>query len=279
MQVLDVEEIAHPYFRDRQKMLAVIEDCYHFWRNMQRYSIIYTRNEEGQLANFMEADAKFHQMILDFYRTVQQKTQGSKKPRVPAASGRDQRQPAAKGLSVACAGRLSRTERYSVCAYDYDAHPLIIHPRSNKRLGMFTEVGANPMAEWVKGDEEWMCFPLKVGSLLCYTYFHRDFDRRSREALANLFELASDEDCIGAKPDLLFVRQSRRSERHGVLSRSGQRDVGRQGVLRRCHRIFWLSEKMILTPHNLAMIEKGWLPPHGAMINLTPQDGTKKASS
>ena len=79
MQVLEVEEIAHPYFRERQKMLAVIEDCYHFWRNMQRYSIIYTRNEEGlQLANFMEADAKFHQMILDFYRTVQQKTQGSK---------------------------------------------------------------------------------------------------------------------------------------------------------------------------------------------------------
>ncbi len=79
MQVLEVEEIAHPYFKERQKMLAVIEDCYHFWRNMQRYSVIYTRNEEGlQLANFMEADAKFHQMILDFYRTVQQKTQGSK---------------------------------------------------------------------------------------------------------------------------------------------------------------------------------------------------------
>ena len=38
MQVLEVEEIAHPYFRERQKMLAVIEDCYHFWRNMQRYS-------------------------------------------------------------------------------------------------------------------------------------------------------------------------------------------------------------------------------------------------
>ena len=36
MQVLEVEEIAHPYFRERQKMLAVIEDCYHFWRNMQR---------------------------------------------------------------------------------------------------------------------------------------------------------------------------------------------------------------------------------------------------
>ena len=79
MQVLDVEEIAHPYFRDRQKMLAVIEDCYHFWRNMRRYSIIYTRNEEGlRLANFMEADAKFHQMILDFYRTVQQKPRARK---------------------------------------------------------------------------------------------------------------------------------------------------------------------------------------------------------
>lgn len=101
MQVLEVEEIAHPYFRERQKMLAVIEDCYHFWRNMQRYSIIYTRNEEGlQLANFMEADAKFHQMILDFYRTVQQKTQGSKNRVYRQLQARNQRQPAAARLPM-----------------------------------------------------------------------------------------------------------------------------------------------------------------------------------
>ena len=39
---------------------------------------------------------------------------------------------------------------------------------------------------------------------------------------------------------------------------------------------FGYLKKMILTLHNLAMIEKGWLPLHGAMINLTLQDGTKK---
>ena len=79
MQVLEIEEIAHPYFHDRQKLLEVIEEGYHYWRNMQRYSLIVTHNEEGlQLANFMEADQQFHQMVLNFYRKIQQKEQGAK---------------------------------------------------------------------------------------------------------------------------------------------------------------------------------------------------------
>ena len=130
---------------------------------MQRYSIIYTRNEEGlQLANFMEADAKFHQMILDFYRTVQQKTQGSKNRvyrQLQAGTNaslllRDYPWPAPEGYREL--GDIPFVHTIMMRT------PLIIHPRSNKRLGMFTEVDANPMAEWVKGDEEWMCFRVAV---------------------------------------------------------------------------------------------------------------------
>ncbi len=277
MQVLEVEEIAHPYFRERQKMLAVIEDCYHFWRNMQRYSIIYTRNEEGlQLANFMEADAKFHQMILDFYRTVQQKTQGSKNRvyrQLQAGTNaslllRDYPWPAPEGYRELSDIPFVHTIMMRT--------PLIIHPRSNKRLGMFTEVDANPMAEWIKGDEEWMCFPLKVGSLLCYTYFHRDFTAGA-VALANLFELASDEDCIGAKPDLLLLFGNPDGQNDTVFyhDQANAMWVGKVSYAD-VIEYFGYLKKMILTLHNLAMIEKGWLPLHGAMINLTLQDGTKK---
>lgn len=42
------------------------------------------------------------------------------------------------------------------------------------------------------------------------------------------------------------------------------------------NRIFWLSEKMALTLHNLAMMEKGWLPIHGAMVNIKLKDGRQK---
>lgn len=277
IQVLEIDEIAHPYFSDRERMLAVIEDCYHFWRNMQRYSVIYTRNEEGlQLANFMEADAQFHQMILNFYRTVQQKVQGSK--------NRVYRQLQA-GTNASLLLRdydWPLPEAYQKLARIPFVHtimlrtPLIIHPRSNKRLGMFSEVSDNPIGEFVEGDEEWMCFPLKVGSLLCYTYFHRDFTAGA-VALANLFELASDEDCIGVKPDLLllFGNPDGRQDTvfyHDTAEKIWVGKVSYGDVI----EYFGYLKKMILTLHNLAMIEKGWLPLHGAMINLTLEDGTKK---
>lgn len=277
IQVLEIDEIAHSYFSDREKMLAVIEDCYHFWRNMQRYSIIYTRNEEGlQLANFMEADAQFHQMILNFYRTVQQKVQGSK--------NRVYRQLQA-GTNASLLLRdyvWPLPQAYQKLAKIPFVHtimlrtPLIIHPRSNKRLGMFSEAADNPIHEFAEGDEEWMCFPLKVGSLLCYTYFHRDFTAGA-VALANLFELASDQDCIGMKPDLLllFGNPDGRQDTvfyHDTDEKIWVGKVSYGDVI----EYFGYLKKMILTLHNLAMIEKGWLPLHGAMINLTLEDGTKK---
>ena len=277
MQVLDVEEINHPYFKDREKMLAVIENCYHFWRNMQRYSLIYTKDEEGlQLANFIDADMKFHQMILDFYRTVQQKTQGSKN-RVYR-----QLQAGTNASLLLRDYRWPMPDPYKPLDHVPFIHtimmrtPLIIHPRSNKRIGTFTEVKENPMNDWVEGDQEWMCFPLKVGSLLCYTYFHRDFTAGA-VALANLFELASDEECIGVKPDLLvlFGNPDGKDDTvfyHDEENRMWVGKVSYADVI----EYFGYFKKMILTLHNLAMMEKGWLPLHGAMINITLNDGTKK---
>ena len=39
---------------------------------------------------------------------------------------------------------------------------------------------------------------------------------------------------------------------------------------------FGYLKKMSLTLHNLAMMEKGWLPIHGAFVNITLKDGRKK---
>ena len=277
MQVLEIEEIAHPYFHDRQKLLEVIEEGYHYWRNMQRYSLIVTHNEEGlQLANFMDADQQFHQMILNFYRKVQQKVQGSK--------NRVYRQLQA-GTNASLLLRdytWPMPSPYRLLAKIPFVHtimlrtPLIIHPRSNKRLGTFTEVSCNPMQEWAGSEQEWMCFPLKVGSLLCYTYFHRDFTSGA-VALANLFELASDSDCVGHQPDLLLLFGNPDGRQDTVFYHDQANGIWVGKVSAgEVIEYFGYLKKMILTLHNLAMIEKGWLPLHGAMINLTLKDGTTR---
>ncbi len=46
--------------------------------------------------------------------------------------------------------------------------PILLHPLTNKRTGTFTEVPVNPMKESGVRQEEWLCYPAKVGSLLCY---------------------------------------------------------------------------------------------------------------
>ncbi|MBP3399682.1 MAG: hypothetical protein J6K75_07995, partial [Erysipelotrichaceae bacterium] len=79
LMVLDLHEVQHPLTTESEKLLMVVEDAYRFWRNMQRYSLIETRNREGlESSNFIEADNQYNQMILNMYRTIQQKVQGSK---------------------------------------------------------------------------------------------------------------------------------------------------------------------------------------------------------
>ena len=78
--------------------------------------------------------------------------------------------------------------------------PLLLHTKYNKRTNVFTETYNNPIDEFIKGTEEWVCYPAKVGSLLIYAYFHRDFVT-SCVGMANLFELASKSEAINKKPD------------------------------------------------------------------------------
>ena len=81
--------------------------------------------------------------------------------------------------------------------------PMILHPRSNKRTGMFTERKDNPIQEFTGDADTWFCYPCKIGSLLAFIYFHRDFFA-SAVSLGNLFELANREECT-QKPDLICL--------------------------------------------------------------------------
>ena len=57
--IMGMDEIHSPLVKDKSKLLAFIEEGYNEWRKIQRYSFLYTHNEEGfQLQNFIEADTK-----------------------------------------------------------------------------------------------------------------------------------------------------------------------------------------------------------------------------
>lgn len=275
--VLDVEDIDHPCLNQRQLLNEVVESAYNFWRTKARFSVIYTQNDAGlQLANFIDSDTSFNHLVIDFYRHIQEKLQGSKNKVYRQLQ-------AGTNASI-----ILRTYSWSIFkGYEVLENipfintmmlrtPLIFHPKSNKRTGTFLPKDNHLIDEFVCDQTSWMCFPCKVGTLLTFIYFHQDF-LSSVVGLANLFELASADDCVNGAPDciMIFGNQDGLNETVYEFDQKNNVWVGKISYAE-VIEYFGYLKKMALTLHNLVMMQRGKLPIHGAMLNLYLNDGTKK---
>ena len=143
------------------------------------------------------------------------------------------------------------------------------------RKGVFQEVSKNPLYDCLINEENWFCYPAKVGEFLAYIYFHKDFMSQG-VSLGNLFELAKEEEYSSKKPDIIYVFGARdyEAEMKTVFHMDRDNDVI-VGYANYCEDIdyFGYMKKMILTLHNVRMIENGNLPMHGAMVNITMKNG------
>ena len=265
-------------YADRpEEILAIIEAGYQYWRSLQRYSVLYTTNSEGfSDRNFIQADVTENDLVLAFYRDIQQRAQGSKNRvyrQLQAGTNASillsyYKWDMPKGYE--CLGAIPFINQILLRT------PLILHPKHNKRTNKYTDAQHNPLADFIRGDEEWLCYPAKVGSMLIYAYFHRDFIS-SAVAMANLFELASREDTLAKKPDAIMLFGNPDGQNDTTFWHDRENDIW-IGKISAAPEIdyFGYTKKTILTLHNLAMIQKGWLPIHGAMVNIYLKDGTKK---
>lgn len=274
--VLDVNEIQHPLLSDLNRFNAMIEDWYNNWRSLQRCSTIkISSSHSGQVNNFIEADTKFNALILSVYRGIQEKLQGHKNHvyrQLQAGTNasmvlKDVKWPIFEGYEVLKG--IPFVDSMLIRA------PLLLHPRSSKRVGSFEPVNVNPFNGLTLDKEEWYCYPAKVGSLLILIYVHIDFVF-SGIANANLFELASDEEVLKTRPDgiVLFGLKDKTEECTYTYDEKNKLWVGKVPYQTRIE-YFGYMKKMVLTVHNAIMMKKGWLPIHGSMINVTFKNGRK----
>ena len=274
--VMDIEDIQDPMLEKKENLLAIVEEGYNYWRHLQRYSFLYTHNEEGfQLQNFIDADSNVNALVLNFYRTLEEKIQGNKNKVYRQLQ-------AGTNASIL----LEYYTQYQLKGYEclegipfvnqiMMRTPLILHPRSNKRTNTFMKTDINPIKDFVNEEEDWICYPAKVGKLLILSYFQRD-QISSAVAMANLFELATQEEAM-EKPDciMLFGIKDDKKDTTYYYDETNDLFVGKVSNANEID-YFGYTKKMILTLHNLCVMKKGWLPIHGAMVNLYLKDGTKK---
>lgn len=274
--VFNLDEIDNPYLEQKENMLEIVEQMFDYWKNHQRYSVTTNRLSNIESTAFVDEDSDFDSLIRDTFRTLEQALVGTK-TRV------FRQQPSGTNGAMACYNipRTHLSERYAFLdeLMFIDSimmrTPMILHPKSNKREGMFVQVEKNPAYTFDGDISEYFCYPAKVGSLMIFVCFHRNY-MANGISLANLFEIATPEETAG-KPDgiVIFGNPDGREECSFYHDRDEEVWVGSVSSGRKVE-YFGYMKKMVLTIHNVIMMERGWLPIHGAFIDVTLKDGRRK---
>jgi hypothetical protein len=257
----------------KYQFIDFIENLYKYWRRLERYTIIRNNkiNEGLEKASFIDANTNFSNLILKLYRKVEEnvlKCQPNVYRQLPAGGN--------AGLILNNISWPYPVEYTCIKDVPFIESilldvPFITYPKRNTRDGFFSEVYKNPLRFCSVNPDHWFCYPAKVGDLLAYIYFHRDFMSHGI-ALCNLFELAKKEEYVGRKPDIVYVFGGR--EKNKVIKTVFYDDIENDIMLGYVSYgdsidYFGYMKKMTLTLHNLITLKRGYLPIHGAMVNIT----------
>ncbi|AAK78951.1 hypothetical protein BJV85_003032 [Clostridium acetobutylicum] len=265
------------FLSNQDEIIKIIEDIYGFWRKLERYTVIHNSRINDGLENvsFVDSNIQFSQLIINTYRRIEENALGIK-PKVyrqlPAGAN--------AGIIVNSI-KWKYPEGYEclngvpiIDSVLIDP-PFISYPKKIKRDGVFSEVFENPLKDKINRDH-WFCFPAKIGTLLAFIYFHRDFMAHGI-TLCNLFEIAKENEYKDTKPDIVFVFGARDNiENTRTIFYDDKENDIMLGYINYSANIdyFGYMKKMALTLHNLIMIKRGYLPIHGAMVNIVAKDGS-----
>jgi hypothetical protein len=279
--VVDENPQYKPCFDNVYLFAQFIEQLYNYWRNFERFLIIYSDHRlldphhKRPYRTFNDTIDKINHYVRRLYRDIVENIVDDH-PRI-------YRQTAA-GFQVGfIASTIKSTLQDSVYKKLHDIPfinhiliepPLIIDPPMNKRTGRFEEVSSNPLTHIHLKPTDFICYPAQVGNLIIHVYFHHKFIGLG-SALANLFELVPEEKLKSTKPDAVYVYGASRKDLkiYGDFPIVYYTDTKEKILVGAVpddsiFAYFGYLKKMILTLHNVIQIRRGNLPVHGAMVNI-----------
>ncbi len=285
LTIMTSQEIAETFpqyaqlYEHKADFRHLIEEIYKYWRGLERYAVILEDKGTEGLANssFIDTKESFDKLILNLYRKISNNTSMTKPTvyrQVPAGTNvgmilKDIVWPVPTEYEMLRSIPFIKTTVLET--------PFISYPKRNKRDGLFQEVKTNPLPRMGINESHFFCYPAKVGELLAFIYVHRDFLTHGI-SLSNLFELACEHEIAGRRPDLILLFGGDNHEETGESIFYD--DIANNIMLgvvthHEAHDYFGYMKKMILTLHNLVQLKRGFLPIHGAMVQIVLKDGDK----
>ncbi|MCF8335140.1 MAG: hypothetical protein K9H65_00930 [Bacteroidales bacterium] len=265
----------------------VLEFLYNYWREFERYIVCDSQSDnldERPYRTFDETVERLTHLVRKIYRDISEN--------IISQHPRTYRQ-VNSGAEFACISYPAKEIFSSNSRFDNIKDiplirqimmnpPLILETPMNKRKGQFVEIDQNPLELVVLNQNEWLCYPAKVGDLLIFIYFHQRFFELGFSA-CNLFEIAPKED-LNRKPDAIYLYGVSEDALNGLaeIPTVFHEDKENDMFIGACPRndefgYFGYLKKMVLTLHNSIKIKKGILPFHGSLVEISLQSG-KRAS-
>jgi len=283
---LEAEQVPHivpdsaPFFANIDLLSELVEEFYNYWRSYDRFVICDSQGDRLDKRPYRTFNATIESLthlVRQAYRDIAENIT-HKHPNVyrQVHAGAEVATIALPMSLPFFTGRYAGLQQVRIIRQILIYPPLIFDPPMNKRRGMFTEVDRNPLEAVEIDPDHWLCFPAKVGELLILVYFHEKFYEVGF-GLSNLYELAEEAD-LQRKPDAVYFYgvEGRRlydfAELPTVYYRDTERDV-LVGAVPGDDEFgyFGYLKKMMLTLHNIKMMQKERMPFHGAYVRIALQ--------
>ncbi|MDD5070564.1 MAG: phosphoenolpyruvate carboxykinase [Candidatus Omnitrophica bacterium] len=279
--VINVEPGSDVFFRDKLLLTEFIDYLYNYWRSFDRFIACESKentHEKRPYRIFNSTVEQLTHLVRAVYRDIQENISGTH-PRIYR-----QVRAGAEIASIVC----QKVIPFQSLEYDklnvvplirqvLMYPPMILNPPMNKRTGVFEKIEANPLKGVSFNKNQWLCYPAKVGELIILIYIHQKFYELGY-SLCNLFELAEDDE-LTRKPDAVYCFGVARRDIEG-LGQSATvfyQDCDNDMLVAAVPRddefgYFGYLKKMVLTLHNVIMMNRGVLPFHGALLHLIMPD-------
>ena len=287
-EVIDANSRFRVLFEEPYLFHQFVERLYDFWRNYERFFIKYDlegaeeiKSHEKPYRVFNETIEELNHLVRKTYRNICENITGDH-PRIY------------RQIPAGCqVGFITKDIDYQLPSIYKKIvsniplitqiliePPLIVDPLMNKREGEFKKVKTNPLNDVCLDTKHWLCFPAKVGNLIIYFFFHNKFIGLGA-ALANLFELAHDEE-LAKKPDAIYLFGVPQDSlvQFGKMPTVFFDDEKNQILVAALPAksemgYFGYVKKMMLTLHNIEMMKRGRMPIHGAMVSICLKNGNR----
>ncbi len=257
-----------------------VEGLYDFWRGKHRFIIKHerylkdfgSRNNAIKSAEFV--GEVFEKTARGIYRALENNiSSNTEKILRQVPSG-------AQVIFIVDKSRIQREERmkynwmYSVpfvwnVIYE---PPVIFYTKSNKRKGVFPVINER-ILDRIDLDKKWYALPLHVGNLMIYVYVNSEYLCHAA-GLANLFEIATPNELRTPDGVVVFglpLEVVGKDYVNGVVFK----DTLYAGVIPKIieNDYFGYAKKIVLTVHNLIMIDRSKLPIHGSLATIKLKNG------